>query len=82
MDDNYDEEQLFDDLNNELSDIYKKNLIKTNSYIEKLNLVSSKRKIFKSSAKISGSIDDILTNINHGTAPNIVHDIFLQHFVF
>ena len=67
MDDNYDEEQLFDDLNNESSELYKKNLIKTNCYIEKLNLGSSKRKIFRSYAKISGSIDDILTNIINGS---------------
>jgi hypothetical protein len=74
------EVELFDDLNDESSELYKKNLIKTNCYIEKLNLLSSKRKIFKSYAKISGPIDDILVNINHGTAPNIVHDIFKNLF--
>ena len=59
MDYVYNEKQLFDDLNNESSDIYIKNLTKTNTYIEKLNLASSKRKLFKSSAKISGTLDDI-----------------------
>ena len=79
--DNIDSEKvLFDNLNDESSQLYNNNLLKTNSYIESLKLEQSKRKIFKSSAKISGSIDDILVNINHGTAPNIVHDIFKNLF--
>ena len=74
------EVDLFNDLNDESSEIYKKNLNKTNVFIEKLNLASSKRKILKSSARISGTVDDILININHGTAPNLVHDIFKNLF--
>ena len=62
------EVDLFNDLNNDSSEIHKKNLNKTNDYIQKLNLASSKRKILKSSAGISGAMD-ILININHGTAP-------------